>query len=90
MDTQPSPLGVSQSNTGRLAGVTSNMAILGTQQECRHKLVHHNTASTANKHMTQDAYLKIVRKTGSSENRKQHAVGRDYIHIDANGSQLTV
>jgi hypothetical protein len=40
--------------------------------------------------MSQDAHLKIVPKTGSSKNRKQHAVGCDYIHIEANGGQLTV
>jgi hypothetical protein len=39
--------------------------------------------------MTQDAHLKIVRKTGSSKNMKQHAVGCMYILIMANGGQLT-
>jgi hypothetical protein len=40
--------------------------------------------------MTQDAHLKIVRKTGSSKNKKQNAVGCEYIHIEANGGQLTI
>jgi len=40
--------------------------------------------------MTQDAHLKIVRKTGSSKNKKQLAVGCEYIHIEANGGQLTI
>ena len=40
--------------------------------------------------MTQDAHLKIVRKTGSSKNKKQHAVGSEYIHMEANSGQLTV
>jgi len=40
--------------------------------------------------MTQDAHLKIVRKTGSRRNKKQHVVGCDYIHIDAIGGQLAV
>jgi len=90
MDTQPPPPGESGSNTGRLAGATSNTEILGTQQERRHKLVHRDAADAATKYMTQDAHLKIVRKTGSRRNKKQHAVGCEYIHIDAIGSQLTV
>jgi len=90
MHTQPPPLGKSGSNTGRLAGTTSNTEILGTQQERRHKLVHRDAANAAIKHMTQDAHLKIVRKTGSSKNTMQHTVGCEYIHIEANGCQLTV
>jgi hypothetical protein len=39
--------------------------------------------------MTQDAHLKIVRKTGSSKNKKQHAVGCNCILIVANSGQLT-
>jgi len=73
-----------------LAGVTSNTEILGTQQECRHKFVHRDAANAATNHMTQDAHLKIVCKTGSRRNKKQHAVGCEYIHIDAIGCQLTV
>jgi len=90
MDTQPPPAGESGSNTSRLAGATSNTDILGTQQERRHKLVHCDAANAATKHMTQDAHLKIVRKTGSSENKKQHAVACEYIYMEANGGQLTV
>jgi len=90
MDTQSPPPGESGSNTGRLAGATSNTDILGTQQERRHKLVHRDAANAATKHMTQDAHLKIVCKTGSSKNRKQHAVGCVYIHIEAKGGRVTV
>jgi len=89
MDTQPPPAGESGSNTGRFAGATSNMELLGTQQERRHKLVQRDAANVATKHMTQDAHLMIVRKTGSSKNKKQHAVGCKYILIVANGGQLT-
>jgi hypothetical protein len=87
MDTQPPPAGESGSNTGRLAGTASNMELLGTQQEGRHKLVHHDAANVATKHMTQDAHLKIIRKTGSSKNRKQLAVGFKYIRMVTNGGQ---
>jgi len=90
MDTQPPPAGQSGSNTDRLAGATSNMELLGTQQERRHKLVHHDAANVATKHMTQEAHFKIVRKTGSSKNEKQHAVGCEYILIVANSGLLAV
>jgi len=89
MDTQPPPAGESGSNTGRLAGATSNTELLGTQQERRHKLVHRNAANVATKHMSQDAHIKIIHKTGTSKNTKQHAVGCKYILIVANGGQLT-
>jgi hypothetical protein len=84
MDTQPLPPGESGSNTGSMACTTSNTEILGTQQECRHKLVHLDAANVATKHMTQDAHLKIVRKTESSKNKKQHAVRGEYIRTEAN------
>jgi hypothetical protein len=90
MDTQPPPPDESGSNTGRLAGATSNTEILGEQQEHRHQLGHRDAANAATKHMTQDAHVKIVCKTGSSKNKKQHAVGCVSIHIEANGGQLTV
>jgi hypothetical protein len=73
-----------------LAGATSNTELLGTQQEHRHKLVHRDAANAATKQMTQDAHLKIVRKTGSRKIKKQHAVECEYVHIEANGSQLMV
>ena len=38
--------------------------------------------------MTQDAHLKKVRKTGSSKNKKQHAIGCESIHICVDDSQL--
>jgi len=90
MDTQPPPPGESGSNSGRLAGASSNTEILGTPQECRHMLVHRDSANAATEHMTHNAHLHIVRKTESSKNNKQHAVGCDYIHMEANGGQLTV
>jgi hypothetical protein len=73
-----------------LPGATSNPAILGTQPEFRHQLVHRNPATAATKHITLHAHLKIVCKTGSSKNKKQHAAGCGYIHIGVNGGRLTV
>jgi seryl-tRNA(Sec) selenium transferase len=71
-------------------GPTSNTGLIGTKEERRHKLVHRDAANAATQHMTQDAHLKIVRKTGSSKNKKQHAVGCEYIDFKANSGQLTV
>jgi len=90
MDTQPPPPGESGLNPGQLAGATSNMDILGTQQECRHKLVHRDAANAATKHKTQDSHVKIIHKTGSRKNKNQHSVGCEYIHIEAKGGQLAV
>jgi len=90
MDTQPTPPGESRSNTGRLAGATSNTEILGTEQECRDTLVHCDAANAAPKHITQGAHLKIVRKTGSRRNKMPRAVGCEYIDIHAIGGQLTL
>jgi len=87
MDTQPPLPGESGSNTGQLAGAPSNTDILGTQQERRHKLVHRDAANAATKHMTQDAHLEIICNTGSSKNKMQHAVGCEYIHIEAEGGR---
>jgi hypothetical protein len=71
-------------------GTTSNTELVVAQQECRHKLVHHNAANVATKLMTQDAPLQIVHKTGRRNDMKEHAVGCEYIHIEEDGGQLTV
>jgi len=66
------------------------MSRIGTQQECRHQVVHREATDAATKHMTEDAHLKIVCKTGSSTNKKQHAVGCQYLHTVVNSHQLTI
>jgi len=38
--------------------------------------------------MTQNAHLEIIRKTGSSANKKQHAIEREYVHFMVYGYQL--
>jgi hypothetical protein len=90
METQSPLPGESGLNTGRLAGHISNTAIFRSQQQRRYKLVHHDAANAATKHLTHDAHLKIVRKTGSGKNMKQDAVGWEYIHIEGNSGQFTV
>jgi len=66
------------------------MSLLGTQQEGRHQLVHREAANEATKNIAQDAQLKIVRQTGSRNDKKQHAIGCENIHTVANGRQFTV
>jgi len=90
MDTQPPQPGESGSNTARLGGAITIMDILGTQQERRHKLVQRDAANGVTKHMTEDAHLKLVRKTGSSKNTKQHTLGCECIYLEVIGGELTV
>ena len=90
MDTQPPQPGPSGSKSDQLAGASLNTSLIGIQQERRQQLVHREAADAATKHMTEDAHLKIICKTGSSMNKKQHAVGREYLHTMVNGRQLTV
>jgi hypothetical protein len=90
MDTLPHLAGETGLNTGRLAGATLYTDTLRAQLEPRHKLVHRNAANADTKHMTQDAHLKIVRKTGNRKNKKQPAVGCEYIRMEAIGGQFTV
>jgi len=90
MDTQPPWPGEKESKSSRLAGATSNEAVIGTQPERRQQLVYRDAANVATKCMTQDAHLNIVCETGSSKNIKRHAVGCEYICIQVNSSQLTI
>jgi hypothetical protein len=53
-------------------------------------LLHRDADNLATKRMTQDAHLKIIRKTGSSKNKKQHTVRCEDIMREANSGQLTV
>jgi hypothetical protein len=73
--------------TGQFAGAWSNTSLIGTQPEYRLQLVHREAANAATKHITDDAHLKIVRKSGSSTNMKQHAVGCEYLHTTVNSRQ---
>jgi hypothetical protein len=61
-----------------------------TQQQRRHCLVHRDTAIVATENMTQDVHFKKVRKTRSSNNMQQHAIGCESIHIRINEGQLRI
>jgi hypothetical protein len=73
IDTQQPPPGESESNTGRLAGATSNTGILGTRPDHRQKSVSRDAPNPATKQMTQNVHLKMGRKTGCQRNKKQLA-----------------
>ena len=79
MDTQPPQPGESGSDSRRLPGVRSNTSLIGTQQDRRPQLVHRDAANAASKDMTLAAHFDIIRKTGSSRNKMQHAVACEYI-----------
>ena len=61
-----------------------------THLECRHHLVHRDTANAATNNMILDALLKIVRETGSSNNTKQLMMGSEYSGIEVHGRRLTI
>jgi len=73
-----------------MAGASSNAPLAEAQLQPRHQLVHRDAEIAATKNMAQDAHLKKVRKTGRSNNRQQHAIGCEQLHIDIEGSQLTI
>jgi len=56
-------------------GASSNRPPGKTQLQRRNHLVHRNAANAATKNMTLGAQLKTVYKTGTSKNKKQHAIG---------------
>jgi len=66
--------GAIEAKSSRTTGASTNAPPRETQQQCRHQLVHCNSAIVATKTMTQAAQLKTVRKTGSSNNKKQYAI----------------
>jgi hypothetical protein len=73
-----------------MSDATTNTAILATLQERSPNSVQHGAANVTTKYVTQDVHLNISRKTGSSHNMKGHAVGCEYIHIEANSGQVII
>jgi hypothetical protein len=88
MPTQTPQPGENGTEPGRSPSVSPNMSLSGTLQEHRHQFIHCNAVNVATKNMTQDAHLKIVSKTESSMNKKQHAIGCEYIHLTVYDGQL--
>jgi len=58
-----------------------------TQPQCRHQLLYRDAAIVATESTTQDSHSKMVSKTGSSKNKKYHAIGCESFHICVNNSQ---
>jgi len=81
MATQTPQRGESGSESSEMTGASSSVSLDGTQQQCRHQLVHREAANVATENTTQDAHLKIVLTTGSSTTNKQHAIGCESVHI---------
>jgi hypothetical protein len=64
--------------------------LVETQQQCRDLVVHCDPAIAASKNTAQDALLKIIRKTGRSNNSHQHPIGYEKLYIDVEGGQQTM
>ena len=62
METQPPQPAASGSKSSRLVGATLNTSLIGTQQQCRHQLVHRDAADAATRKITQDAHVKTFVK----------------------------
>jgi len=90
MDTQRQQPGETKSKSSQNNGVLSDTSHNGVHQESRHQFVHRDAAIAATKHITQDACLIIIPKTGTSKNIKQHAIGCVCIHTVMNSHQGTV
>jgi len=82
--------GAIEAESSRITGASNNPPPCETQHQHRHQLVHRDAATSASKNMTQDAHLKIVRKTRCNNNKKQHVIGCESIHMDVDDGQLTV
>ena len=88
---QQTPLqGECGTESSRMMGASSNTPPAGTQLQCIHHSVHRDAANAATKNVTLDAQLKIVRETGSSKNKKQHATGLKCGPIEVLDHQLMI
>jgi len=90
MATETPQQGESGSEWNRSMGGSSNVTLAGPQQHHGHLLAHWEAANAASNSMTQDAHLKLIHKTGSSKNNKQHAIGCEYGHIAETSCQPTI
>jgi len=61
-----------------MTGTSTNPPPAETRLQCRHHLVHCDTANATTENMTLDAQFKLVCRTSSSENEKRHAIRCEY------------
>jgi hypothetical protein len=73
-----------------MTGAISNLPPSETQPQHMHQYVHHDAANTATSNITQDAHLIMVTETGTSMNKKPHAIECEEIHIRVEIYQLTL
>ena len=74
----------------RTTGASHNEPLGETQQHRSHQWVYRDDAIVATENMTQDAHSKKVRKTERKNNKKQHAIGCESIHIWVDYGQLRI
>jgi len=82
--------GESGAESSRTIGASSNTPPAETQLQLRNHWVHCDTANEDTKNLTLDALLKIVRKTGSSKNTKQHVMRYKCSRIVVHSHQLMI
>jgi len=82
--------GASGSESSRMTGALSNTPPAEAQLQRGWQLVHPGTANTATEKMTLDALFVIVPKTGSSKEKKPHAIGCEYSCIKVDGRPQTI
>jgi len=73
--------GDSGSESSRLMESSSNSLLADTQPPRRHQVVHRDNDNSATEYMTQEEYIHIIYRTGSSKNQKQQAIQSRYNHI---------
>jgi len=82
--------GESGTGSSRTMGTLSNMPCAETQLQRRNHVAHPNHANAATEHVCLDSWSKIVHKTGSSQNKKQHVIGCEYSRFEVDCTQLII
>ena len=90
MAPQTSLQGESGTESSRMTGASSNTPPAETQLQRRHHFGHRDTANAATENTTLDAQSNNVRKTGSSKNKKQHAIRWKCSLIEVHGRRLMI
>ena len=79
-----------ESESSQTTGASSNAPPAETPQQCRYWLLHCDAVNVVSANMTQDAHLRLVCDTGSSKNKKQHALGCEWINIEIDSHHLMI
>jgi len=84
------PPGAIKAESSRTTGALHNQRLGETQQQRRHQLVHRDAAIVATDNLTQDAHFENVHKTRSKMNKKQQAIGCEWINISVDDGELAI